>query len=274
MSQDLLPTENLFYETFNRYASVTEAVHVITEEILKADDIKYQACIKEIVDALETYGIKKHTQNDEPHYHNRQHTKEVLLSVSLLLNQQEKNNLENTGRDFSLWPPFSAHEKLLLIIAALGHDYLHPGGNNQKESEFELQSAVAIEDIMKKHVIPTSDCDIVRELILATEYHKVKETHDIVSQATQDISFTWRAKVILSEADICASALPIYGEVLSKNLASEWKRAGVKNSEALIAPMGRINFLRNIYFTSPYSKYLGLDKIVRDQIAYLEKELM
>jgi hypothetical protein len=277
MPQDLLPIENLFYQAFNQHPSLAEAAHETTEEILKTSELdfkKYQACIEEIIDALETYGIKKHTQNDEPHYHNRQHTKEVLLSVSLLLSQENNNNLNKSKYDFSLWPPFSAHEKLLLLIAALGHDYLHPGGHNQKESEFELQSAIAIDDIMKKHVMPRLDCDIIRELILATEYHKVMEVHALGLQSLKAMPFLWRAKVILTEADICASALPGYGMKLSKKLADELKQANIKNSELLITPVGRRNFLRGIRFTSPHAKSLGLDKIVRDQLTYLEKELM
>lgn len=277
LDQDAINTENLFCLTFIKYSTVAEAINALISPIfLSAKNnhlIPYKVCIEDIANQFEMDGQQKEKQGIEPKYHNRQHTKEVLLSLFLLLSQQKDNC---SKADFSLWPPFSPHQKLLLMIAALGHDYLHPGGLNQKDAEFELASATAIKKILAKYTLPHEDIQIIVELILGTELKKAKVAHTYLKTCYSKEAIPWinRAQIMLTEADISASALPNYGLKLASKLASEWKWAQIQDSEMLLSLEGRKNFLENILFSSPHAQCLGLDIILKSQLSYLEKVLM
>jgi hypothetical protein len=269
--------EAFICEAFMRYPSLTNAAQSIMHELFPYIDISlisYKTCIDEIVNNLEKYGLEKAMEDKEPYYHNRQHTKEVLISVFLFFNQEKEYQSKFLYKDIALWPPFTPHQKLLLIIAALGHDYFHPGGRNQKTLEFELQASLLIRKIMQYHHLPLSDIDIVSELILATEYHKVKEVHNAIKywNSEEQLPFILRAKALLTEADICASILPNYGRKLTQKLAREWELLNIK-SDDLLTTKGRKDFLNQIKLTSPYVRSLGLNAIFEMQLDYLDKEL-
>ena len=277
LDQDAINTESLFCSTFIKYSTLAEAINALISPIFLSSQnnhlMPYKVCIEDIANQFEMDGQQKENKGIEPSYHNRQHTKEVLLSLLLLLSQREDNC---SKADFSLWPPFNFHQRLLIMIAALGHDYLHPGGLNQKDAEFELASATAIKKILAKYDLPYEDIQIVDELILGTEFKNAKIAHIFEKTWTSKEAMPWipRAKILLTEADICASALPNYGLKLASKLAYEWKQSQVQDGEMLLSLDGRKKFLHTIFFSSPHAKCLGLDVIVKKQLSYLEKELM
>lgn len=267
-----LATEAYFYEAFKRHPSLTEAISEIMEIWYKENDShhkSFKACMREITDLIEEDGTNKSIKGLEPKYHNREHTKEVCISLFLLLNVEESDRLNWSQRDQIQWPKFNLYEKSLLLIAGLAHDFQHNGNVNQKDAELEIRSIDAIRETILKH-LSTSDMDTISTLILATEFKKVHMIHFSIQQnkVKKPIPFIERAKIILTEADVCASVLPQYGEVLAKKLAEEWKRAGLKNSEQLILKSGRRDFLSQVSFSSPHARSLGLNGVVEEQLLY------
>ena len=271
-------TEAYFYEAFKRYASLTDAIHEILKTWYKEGDINnlpFKTCILEITNRIEEEGAQKFIKGLEPKYHNREHTKEVCISLFLLLYDEEHRRIAWSQMEQTQWPQFNLHEKFLLLIAGLAHDFLHTGNVNQKDAELEIRSVEAIRETVLKY-LTVSDMNIISTLILATEFKKVQAIHFSIQKNhdNKPIPFIERAKIILTEADVCASALPLYGEVLAKKLAEEWKRAGLKNSEQLILKSSRRDFLKQVSFSSPHAKSLGLNKLVEEQLLYLDKELI
>jgi len=271
-------TETYFCEAFKRYASLTDTIDEILESWYQEGDVHnltFKTCIGEITSRIEEDGAQKFIKGLEPKYHNREHTKEVCISLFLLLNVEEHQRITWSQIEQIQWPQFNLHEKFLLLIAGLAHDFLHTGNVNQKDAELEMRSVEAIRETVLKY-LTVSDMNIISTLILATEFKKVQAIHFSIQKNhdNKPISFIERAKIILTEADVCASALPLYGEVLAKKLAEEWKRAGLKNSEQLILKSGRRDFLKQVSFSSPHAKSLGLNKLVEEQLLYLDKELI
>jgi hypothetical protein len=216
---------------------------------------------------LENYALICKEKKTEPPYHNLEHAREVFAALLLFFSQEEKNKFPIA------WPSFHNHEKLLLLIAALGHDFMHPGRKNNFEGEIEEFSAEKIKSIMRDHSIATADIDLVYQIILATEVSEVHKNHDLLTaENTQAIIFVDRAKIILSEADIFPSLLPLHGLHLGLNLMHELNLIKVKNCFSISNLKFRLSFLKSVRLSSPYSKTLKLREKIERQILWLEKE--
>ena len=67
--------------------------------------------------------------------------------------------------------------------------------------------------------------------------------------------------MLLIEADLFASILPIKGQMLGVRLAEEWKSANPAKAIAVISKQGRVTFLESLRFVSPHSQVLGAEQI-------------
>jgi hypothetical protein len=216
---------------------------------------------------LENYALICKEKKSEPPYHNAEHAREVFAALLLFFSQEEKNKFSKA------WPPFESHEKLLLLIASLGHDFMHPGEKNNFEAEIEEFSAIKIKSIMLDHSIASEDIDMVFDMILATDASAVNKNHDLlIDKDTELILFVDRAKIILSEADIFPSLLPVHGLQLGLNLMHEHKLSKAKNCFSLANLKFRLHFLRSVRLSSPYSHTLKLKEKIERQVLWLEKE--
>lgn len=86
-------------------------------------------------------------------YHNRNHLCEVLLCAIGI------SNLVS----------MSPHEKTLLFVAAVAHDFHHDGQHNVRPYRLELQAAIKAKSYLLNAGVSAQDGRIISTLILATE---------------------------------------------------------------------------------------------------------
>ena len=73
------------------------------------------------------------------------------------------------------------------------------------------------------------------------------------------------------EADLLASTLPSYGKILGSILGKEWANHNPKAAASVASDQGRLKFLQNIRFVSPYAIMLGMEDIRNYSIELLKE---
>ncbi len=191
----------------------------------------------------------------EPGYHNRLHFSDSLTTITL----QAAIESERLGVEDADW-------KAALVLIALGHDFRHPGRINSARAEIEQQSFDALKPYLQQHAVPALWVERIEAVILRSDFSVVADNHRRV--AGQDFSWCadWAA-VLLNEADIMASASPVFGPRLSRALAQEWELIGFAAHRSVATPQGRVAFLQSIEFSSPSAGVLGAAQRVRQQLA-------
>ena len=210
-----------------------------------------------------------YSRNLEPAYHSRLHFKDVCLMLSFLLMHEEfsKSN-EITKNDWST----SREEKWLLLLAAIGHDFGHPGMINQTPFEIEKKSLALLEVFLSQSKLNTNFIDAIgqrlKPWILATD----PLAYDaLLSEITgAEASHEDCLAMLLIEADLFASILPMKGQLLGARLAEEWKSANPAKAAAVISKPGRIAFLKSLRFISPHAQVLGAEQIRLNSIQALD----
>lgn len=225
----------------------------------KQEENKLIAAINLLAETVEANGLARLAQGVEPAYHNRQHFIEVLVALMMLLEAHDGKAGRNQGR-------LDLKQRLLLLAAAIGHDYLHDGGVDQSLADAEHLSATATKNILLEAGIGERDAEYVYGLIMATARAELVENHSIVKAHPNKLDADLLAKLLISEADIFASLLPNYGITCGEKLAKELDRAGMSNAFIIASPQGRQTFLKHSFISSPHAKALGLDVLVEQQI--------
>lgn len=195
----------------------------------------------------------------EPAYHNRQHAREVVVALLLLIGEEDRH-AQDPIWPLSLWPVLNPRERCMGLLAALGHDYLHPGGVNRHAHELEGKAAEAVETLMQAEGVTADGCLLVRHLILATEFEGVAALHQHLSGLpfNEAISTELRLAILLTEADVLPGVLPRHGIHLGQLLAREWRESGVLDRGDPSSPPYREAFLGRVRFSSPHARALGL----------------
>lgn len=191
----------------------------------------------------------------EPGYHNRLHFSDSLTTITLQLAIES----QRLGVDDADW-------KAALVLIALAHDFRHPGRVNSVRSEIEQQSFEALSPYLQQHAVPAPWRERIESVILRSDFSVVADNH----RRVQGQPFSWCtdwATVLLNEADIMASASPVFGPRLSHALAEEWERIGFAAYRSVATSEGRSAFLRSIEFSSPSAGVLGAAQRVRLQLA-------
>jgi hypothetical protein len=199
----------------------------------------------------------------EPAYHSRLHTGNALVSLAALLLAQ---------RELDACPTSQISEaEALMMLAMVGHDALHTGGRNAFPTELEQRSLMHIEPLLVACGVRIEDIDAVRRLILLTEPTRVKTHHQTTKATAFNIAdLMWQATFI-QEADILASSLPELQEQLTRELSREAAADNPVWSAELVTPTGRRLFLENAaLFSTPAAHALGLNDLVKDQLAALQ----
>jgi hypothetical protein len=195
---------------------------------------------------------RQRPSGQEPRYHNRLHTADVMLTATTLLHAQQAT----AG---ALARPWAA----ATLAAATAHDFGHPGGVNREPFEFEAQSWAAL----ARHAqgLPRAWCERIESLILHTDPRVVADNHRKVADQPFAWSLPW-CQVLLNEADILVSASARFGPALSQALAQEWERAGVPAHASVATPAGRALFLRSVQFSSPAAQAMGMSTQIQQQL--------
>jgi hypothetical protein len=76
--------------------------------------------------------------------------------------------------------------------------------------------------------------------------------------------------LLMVEADLMASILPVRGAMLSRNLAMEWNQNYPDIAKKVNSVEGRLGFLERVRFTSPHSQILNISAIQQTHIRQLK----
>ena len=182
----------------------------------------------------------------QPAYHNNLHTADVLVSLTVLLLIQTQTS-----------PAVDKWWLAMLLAAAVGHDFAHPGGKNQFDSEIESNSITRLKAQIDARSLDPLDLEHIGQLILNTEVRLVPMNHSAVAHTDFAWNLDW-CSVLLNEADIAASATAEFGPALCQSLSQEWEASGIENSQVIASTQGWLQFLKSIDFSSPAAIALGL----------------
>jgi len=213
--------------------------------------------------------IQNHNQSLdwEPNYHSRSHFKDVCIALSLLIQSQAAfTNSPAAHRSLSI----SAKEAWILLFCAIGHDFGHDGTINTSPFELEKRSISHIKHWLSTTNYPLTEMNgllgYVEPVVLATD---PKNFQTLLTKKINQ-NRTDLMALLMVEADLMASVLPVRGALLSRNLAMEWNQNYPDMAKSVNSIEGRISFLERIQFTSPHSHVLNISTIQQTHIHQLK----
>ena len=203
----------------------------------------------------------------EPNYHSRSHFKDVCIALSLLIQSQAAfTNSPAAHPALSI----SAKEAWILLFCAIGHDFGHDGTINRSPFELEKRSISHIKHWLSATNYPLTEMNgllgYVEPVVLATD---PKNFQTLLTKKINQ-NRTDLMALLMVEADLMASVLPVRGALLSRNLAMEWKQNYPDMAKSVNSIEGRISFLERIQFTSPHSQVLNISTIQQTHIHQLK----
>ena len=188
--------------------------------------------------------FQAHNPLEEPHYHNRLHTADVVTTMTLLMAIEAKLS----GKHEPDWLAAG-------LLAALGHDFMHSGGVNEAKCQIELLSCMHMSPIFIKQAVPELWVQRIETAIIRSDFTMTPHNH----QRVQGAEFEWNQawfNVLLNEADILPSSTPALGPSLSEALSREWMLIGLEAYQTVATAQGREIFLRSLLFSSAASRVL------------------
>lgn len=205
----------------------------------------------------------------EPAYHSRKHFRDVCVAISLLISRQTEVTRSN-GNASDPWA-LSREDAWILLLSAMGHDFGHPGGVNQSPAELELMAIGKIRQAFLKTHLPEKLIESLithmSPIILATDPQAFSQLVSACTDPNELPSHSECLSMLMVEADLLASTLPIKGGLLSSQLAKEWEGGNPAQATKVASPEGRRTFLQHIQFVSPQAKAVGIERIRLDAIA-------
>jgi len=207
-----------------------------------------------------------------PAYHSKKHMMDVCLMLSYILMQEEGAQKGVTNN--SPWMT-SSTEKWQLLLAAAAHDLGHPGLINSTPYEIEQQSinllgslfvSIGADPILAKEIL-----ECVEPWILATDHAQYSALLERMSQS--DLKHVDCLAMLLVEADLASSVLPVRGKLLTDRLSNEWAKPYPEKSIALRNQVGYFSFLSSLQFVSPHSSHAGIATILSSSLSQLRTKL-
>jgi hypothetical protein len=242
---------------------------LMNTELWKSLDYSNNA-LKDLCKGLSMH-IQNHNQslNWEPNYHSRSHFKDVCVALSLLIQSQAAiANLTAAHPALSV----SAKEAWILLFCAIGHDCGHNGTINTSLFELEKKSISQIHHWLKTTNYPPTEINelmnYVEPIVLATD---PKNFQTLLTKKINQ-NRTDLMALLMVEADLMASILPVRGALLSRNLAMEWNQNYPDMAKLVNSIEGRISFLERVQFTSPHSQVLNISAIQKTHIHQLKSK--
>ena len=241
---------------------------LINTELWKSLDYSNNA-LKDLCMGLSVH-IQNHNQSLdwEPNYHSRSHFKDVCVALSLLL--QSQTAITNSPAAH-LALSVSAKEAWILLFCAIGHDCGHDGTINASPFELEKKSISQIHHWLNTSNYSPTEMNAlmsyVEPIILATD---PKNFQSLLTKRIDQNHRTDLMALLMVEADLMASILPVRGALLSRNLAMEWNQNYPDMAKFVNSTEGRIGFLERVQFTSPHSQVLNISAIQQTHIHQLK----
>ena len=207
-----------------------------------------------------------------PAYHSKKHMMDVCLMLSYILMQEEVAQKKISSN--SPWMT-SSTEKWQLLLAAAAHDLGHPGLINSTPYEIEQQSLdllgalfmrIGADPVLAKEIL-----ECIEPWILATDHAQYSALLERMSQS--DLKHVDCLAMLLVEADLASSVLPVRGKLLTDRLSDEWAKPYPEKSIALRNQVGYLNFLASLQFVSPHSAQAGISSILHNSLSQLRTQL-
>ena len=107
----------------------------------------------------------------------------------------------------------------------------------------------------------------VEPIVLATD---PKNFQTLLTKKIDQNHRTDLMALLMVEADLMASILPVRGALLSRNLAMEWNQNYPDMAKLVNSIEGRIGFLERVQLTSPHSQVLNISAIQQTHIRQLK----
>jgi hypothetical protein len=207
----------------------------------------------------------------EPAYHSRKHFQDVCLALTALLAQPKKSTQQSDLHD--LWA-ISHDDAWVLLFCAVAHDFGHDGSINQKPFQLEKcsieKARIFLSESSHESNFIKALGDKIEPIILATDPSFLSS---LLAKFTEPSAKPTKAdcmSMLLVEADLLASVLPMHGKMLGQLLGQEWQSSNPKAAAAVASDQGRLKFLEYIRFISPYAIMLKMEDIRHQSIEELK----
>jgi hypothetical protein len=209
--------------------------------------------------------------HSEPAYHSRKHFQDVCLALTVLLSQplasSQKSELHN--------PWAISHEDVwVLLFCAIAHDFGHDGSTNKAPFQLETSSIEKARTFLSQS---SSEPGLIEKLeakiepiILATDPSFLSSLLAKFTGPTANPSRIDCMSMLMVEADLLASVLPMRGKMLGKLLGQEWESSNPKAAASVASDQGRLKFLEYVRFISPHAIMLKMDDIRNQSIEQLK----
>lgn len=207
----------------------------------------------------------------EPAYHSRKHFQDVCLALTALLSQplasSQKSELHNP------WA-ISREDAWVLLFCAVAHDFGHDGSTNEVPFELEKSSIEKTCTFLSQN---SSAPDLIKKLetkvesiILATDPSFLSTLLAKFTGPTANPTRIDCMSMLMVEADLLASVLPMHGKILGKLLGQEWESSNPKAAASVASDRGRLKFLEYVRFISPHAIMLKMEDIRNQSIEELK----
>ncbi len=214
---------------------------------------------------IEQQGQRQSSKNQEPAYHNRLHIADTLVCMTHLLMALRQQSQRGAG---------VAHLECLCLAVMAGHDFMHPGGSNTQPAQFERMAVEALKPLMQEAGLDASDQATIEHCILHTDPVCVKSSHQTAGHRPFDLADIDWMTVLVQEADILASTLPLTQQSLTQALSHEWASSNPDAAAKLLLPYSRMMFLEHAaLFSSPAAQRLGLEEVKARQVKGLLSQI-
>ena len=225
---------------------------------------------RELIDcaqAVESSERARARRVGEPAYHNRLHVADTLVSMASLI-KARRSLLGTPVRGLTRF-------ETICLLTMTVHDFHHPGRCNRGPQEIEQISLTRFTPHARRIGLSESDWALICDLVLLTDPTGVAQVHD----RWRRIGLTAKAAgsraemaVMVTEADVLASALAFPGIELTQSLAGEWRKPHPELASSLLSEEGRLRFLSSgVRFSSDAADALGVKQMIREQIASIRK---
>ena len=227
----------------------------------------YKAMIVAVGSEIDRLAIN----NAEPAFHSKRHMMDVCLMLSCLLLREASQQSEQLTQ---VWTTTST-EKWQLLLAAAAHDLGHPGLINVTPYEIEQRSLDLLKALLlqsgKDSAIVQETLESIAPWILATDHGQYKALLERL--ALEPPEHVDCLAMLLVEADLASSVLPIRGKLLTGRLCEEWAKPYPEKSIALRNQVGYLSFLTSLQFVSPQAACAGIPQILNNSLAQIRTQL-
>lgn len=165
---------------------------------------RIQVVTQDLIEIIQAESAKSKELGLESEYHNQQHIADAVLCMGYLLGQS---------------PHLDAHQKHLLLLVMLVHDFGHRGIANKLSDLSHEDESIQLLKATPLHALPAKDIHFVEECILGTKPENVSKVSKAFASNPRDSFVFMRA--LVNDADIAASFIDPFGGELSRLILLE-----------------------------------------------------